>query len=151
MRSDIENLRRDEREARRLGGETAIPRRIKKKRIKIKTNEDLEALAKETYETGPQRLYDRVSGVGGENWYIFGVTLGGQKTVYGPKHSEAEALEAGRKLDNIETYKLKTINLAAATQVIKGKHLSKGEDPDAVLKNVKHTEEHKSHSVFRRR
>lgn len=145
MPTDLEMLDRDDREAALIRGEPTRPRRQRAK--VIRNAADLEEFAKQTYETGPRKFYDKMrSFASGQDrfWYVFGITDKGTQAVYGPKLSEVEALDAGRNLDRTEPFQLKTRNLASATRQIKAAMLERGKVPDTVLSPAKHIAPKKS-------
>ena len=71
-------------------------------------------------------------------YYVFGFTKSGRKLVDGPFTSCQEADDLVATLDDGEVFEYKTRDLSKATREIKAELLSRGEDPDEVMKRVLH-------------
>lgn len=162
MPSDLDRLKRDEREATRMRGDsTRHFGRTRRGRgggrgIKPTDPDYFEKINKQYFETNPAKIYSLGRD---KHWYVFGVTIDGKPVVLGPEASESEALERGAQLDQSETFELQTRDLARATREIKHRMLERHKSPDEVLTPYRHSVEStpepetksKSHWLFGRR
>jgi len=96
----------------------------------FKDKRSLERFKENLYKTPtlPNQLY---------HW-VFGLTKGGKKVVWGPYYTATEADRVLSTLDDGEIFELSTRDVTRATREIKSDLMKRGEEPDEVLKRVRH-------------
>ena len=98
-----------------------------------RTKDYLERLKQKTYRTATPTIFGSVY------YWVFGWTKKeGKKVVLGPFYSAHEAERELSMLEDGEVFELETRDVTRATRVIKAELMSRGEDPDEVLKRVLH-------------
>lgn len=102
-----------------------------------RTKDSLERLKRDTYKTATPTVF------GSAYFWVFGWTKGkddepGKKVVLGPYYSSTEADRELAMLEDGEIFELDTRDVTRATRIIKAELLSRGEDPDDVLKRMLH-------------
>jgi hypothetical protein len=111
---------------------------MKKRDPLQKTKAFLERVAQKTYKTATPAIFGNVY------FYVFGWTKGkegvaeSKKVILGPFYSEREAERELAMLEDGEVFGLDTRDITRATRCIKAELMSRGEDPDEVLRRALH-------------
>ena len=111
----------------------------------IKDKESLKKFGVDLYKSqSPESLQQRIRPQG-PNWYIFGIHDTKGPTVLGPESTEAEVIRIGDEQNLVGpqddapyTYVLDTIDINAATRVIKADLLKRGIDMNEVMRRFNH-------------